>query len=97
MVARIWAAFWMCFWIGLMLWGVLWLEGEGRWLMGHNWPFTGLAIALAGLVITVVCGRGLWLVLMLLSGRTSVRLARRDFRNSLANLVMFAKTGLWKV
>lgn len=96
MLAQVWGAAVMGFWIFLMVAGALWLMRKGWWMMGHDWVFTGLAVAIVGVLLLVVCLRGAWLVLMLLAGRTTGRLARRDFRNSVADLLMFAKTGLWK-
>lgn len=93
---RIGTAIWMGLWITLMVWGAWWLVREGWWMMQRDWIFTGFAVILVGLLIMVVSGRGIMLVLALLAGQTTPRLAKRDFRNSLANLAMFAKTGLWK-
>lgn len=94
--SRFWAAIIMGFWIGLLTWTAWWLMRTGWWMMGIDWVFIGLAVALLGLLVMAVCGRGIGLVLKLLAGKTTPRLAKRDFRNSLADLLMFMKTGLWK-
>lgn len=94
--SRLWAAIVMGFWIALFVWGAWWLLQRGWWMMGHDWVLTGLAVVLIGGLMLGVCARGVMLVLSLLAGRTTPRLARRDFRNSLADFLMFMKTGLWK-
>lgn len=96
MLAQVWGAAVMGFWIFLMTLGAVWLVRKGWWMMGHDWVFTGLAVLLLGVLLFAVCLRGVWLVLVLLAGRTTGRLARRDFRNSVADLLMFVKTGLWR-
>jgi hypothetical protein len=58
--------------------------------------------ATAGLLLLLVvpCGLGAWhtgrLWLQLLRGRTTARLAARDFRNLVANCFFFAQSGGWK-
>jgi len=95
-MGRLKSAMGMGFWIFLLAWLGVWMARKGWWMMGHDWVWTGLGMALLGVLICVMSLRGIWLVLMLLLGRTNPRLARRDFRNTLSNFVMFAKSGMWK-
>lgn len=52
------------------------------------------------LLLMVPCGLGAWhtgrLWLTLIRGRTTARLAARDFRNLVANCFFFAQSGGWK-
>lgn len=94
--SQIWNSGIMAFWLCVMVWGAMWLLREGWWLIKIGWFFSGVGVILVGCVVVGVSVRGAWIVLTLLAGRTTPRLARRDFRDSVANLVMFAKTGFWK-
>jgi hypothetical protein len=90
------SAFGMMFWVGILALAAWWVVCTGWWLMGHHWELSGLAMCLAGLLMMGVAANGILLVISVLCGRTTARLAKRDFRNSMANLIMFARTGLWK-
>lgn len=96
LVGQILSAAVMGLWIALMAFMAAWMVRKGWWMIGHEWVFTGAALAALGVLWLGVCLRGAWLVLMVLAGRTSGRLARRDFRNSVANMLMFARAGVWK-
>ena len=93
---RLISVFGMMVWVGLLAFAAWWVVCRGWWLMGHRWELTGLAVTIAGLVMMGMVAHGILLVMSVLSGRTTARLAKRDFRNSLANMIMFARTGLWK-
>ena len=95
-LSQIWNACVMAFWLCAMVWFALWVVRQGWALIAHGWFFTGVGVILFGTVVVGVCIRGTWIVLILLAGRTTPRLARRDFRDSVANLLMFAKTGFWR-
>ena len=95
-LSQIWNSAVMALWIGLLAWGAWWMASKGWHLMGRDWVFTGFAMIVVAGLLVLVSVRGSWLVMMLLAGRTTSRLARRDFRDSVADLLMVAKTGLWK-
>lgn len=93
---RLVSALGMCFWVGLLAIAAWWVVCKGWWMMGHHWELSGLLVVIAGLLMMGVAANGILLIGAVVSGRTTARLAKRDFRNSLANLIMFARTGLWK-
>ncbi|PZP40314.1 MAG: hypothetical protein DI585_01175 [Pseudomonas fluorescens] len=95
-VSRFFSALGMAFWVGLLTWFGWWLVAQAWYLMGHGWPLMGIALMVLALFLLLMCVRGVWLVLMLLAGYTTPNLARRDFRNTLANFLMVVKAGSWK-
>jgi hypothetical protein len=95
-MARLKSAVGMGFWIAVLVALGIWMAGKGWWLIGHGTVWIGLVLGLVGVLVCVMCARGVWLVVMLLAGYTTPRLARRDFRNTLSNFVMFARSGVWK-
>lgn len=95
-MARLKSALGMGFWIGLLVWFGVWASMKGWWLLGHGYPWWGLGIGLLGVLVCIMSVKGVWVVFRLLMGHTTPRLARRDFRNTLSNFVMFARSGVWK-
>jgi hypothetical protein len=77
--------------------GSVWCVGEGWHMMRAGWIWLGLIVALLGIFWLVLAGRGFWIVGQLASGRISPRLARREFRNTLSNMFMLVKGGVWKL
>lgn len=91
----------MAAWLGAWVVGLFFLANQlVHWavqLWGIRWGFTGLALIIIALLIVMLALRLCWPVLGLIFGWESPRLARRDFRDSIANAVFFIKTGgLWK-
>jgi hypothetical protein len=56
----------------------------------------GLFLVAVSVFMLWVALRGYHIAISVLLGRTSPRLAQRDFRNILSNIAMGAKTGMWK-
>jgi len=86
----------MLFWSAMLAWAAYGVWKGGWWIATHNWPLTGLVVVGLALVPLVSALHAAWLALLILLGRTSPRLARRRFRNGLSDVIMYAKTGLWK-
>ena len=96
MVRRVSSAFGMMFWVAVTAVLAWWVVCSGWWMMGHHWELSGLAVTIVGLVLMGMAANGILLIINVLTGRTTARLAKRDFRDSVANFIMFARTGLWK-
>lgn len=87
----------------LLVWFGVWiyvLVGGGHYLvhvalrMGQiGWSMTALLVLLLAFVCVLAGLRLLMLAVMLVLGLTTPRLARRDFRNSIANALFFIRTG----
>lgn len=86
----------MLFWCGMLVWLAYGLWHGGWWVAAREWPLTGLAIVALGLVPLLSALHGVWLAVQILLGRMSPRMARRKFRNGLADVIMYSRTGLWK-
>jgi hypothetical protein len=97
--------------VGVLCWGLLfWLLGVvvlvhayAEWLWfaakpdanwhGAVWP---AALTLLAFILVIQGGRGTYLIIAVMRGTTTMRLARRDFWSVLPNLVVFLKTGVWR-
>lgn len=91
----------MAAWLGLWAAGCLyvgrWLVESALGLMRAQWNISGVAVMLVAFVVVILALRLMVPVAELLLGRTSPRLARRDFRDSIANMLFFVRSGgMWK-
>ncbi len=86
----------MLFWSGMLVWLAYGIWQGGWWVATHKWELTGLAIVALALVPLLSACHGAWLAVQILLGKTSPRMARRKFRNGIADVLMYSKTGLWK-
>lgn len=86
----------MLFWSAMLAWAAYGVWHGGWWVATHKWELTGLLIVALAVIPLISALHGTWLAVLILTGRSSPRMARRRFRNGLADVVMYAKTGLWK-
>ena len=91
----------MSAWLGAWVVGIFWLAHKlvvwtvALWV--QRWGFTGLALLVIAFLLVMLALRLTWPILLLLLGRETPRLARREFRDTISNALFFIKTGgLWK-
>lgn len=91
----------MAIWLGVFslvfsYFGFIWVRWSLQELAAeHNIRLAAVWFCVS-CVLLWLAFQGLMIVINLLRGRTSPRLAKRDFRNNLSNILMGAKTGMWK-
>lgn len=94
-MARFFTVFWLLLWALAALWFanrvVLW----GIWLEDHQWLYTGLAVLGFALLVVMGALRLLLMALAVLRGRVPPRLARRYFRDTVADALFSFRTGGW--
>lgn len=78
--------------------GFWWLRDSIELLISHNDNNLRMGgfLFLVSVFMLWVALRGYHIAMSVFMGRSSARLAQRDFRNILSNIAMGAKTGMWK-
>jgi hypothetical protein len=90
-----WMILWLWVWVNvLVLLGFGTLRWAG-WALSNGWLLAGVLALLVVILLAVLVGqisRQMW---RLWRGQTTPRLAQRDLRNMVSNVLMVGRTGRW--
>lgn len=92
-MGRFFTTLWMGGWGIAFLWGANQVVIWGMMLEDNGWLYSGLAVLVVALLLVLSALRLLAMAFAVLTGRISARLARRYFRDIVADALFSFRTG----